>query len=190
MRRAQVGGTIGLRRRLSAVKTPGTGQVAEVEMRLILPVLSLIMLATASLGATKSAIAAPSEASKDCASQAADQHLTGHAAAAFRASCLKGPLAARRPTAPTAPGKEAHAITAPSGAARNVRSRECTAEADKRGLKNQDRKQFQLSCLATAGPVTEGETHAETPKPAKAIPGIGINNPPPPAPQNQDRPQA
>jgi hypothetical protein len=101
---------------------------------------------------------------------------------------MKGPLAARTATAPTSPGKEAHAITAPSGATRNVRSRQCTAEADKRGLRNQDRKQFQLSCLATAGPVSEGETHNETAHPAKAISGIGVNNPPPPAPQNRDRP--
>ncbi len=155
-------------------------------MRRILATLSFMFVAAASLGVAERAAA--SEASKNCAAQAADQHLVGHAATEFKARCLKGPLAARTPTAPTTPGKEAHAITAPSGASRNVRSRQCTAEADKRGLKNQDRKQFQLSCLATAGPVSEGETHDEPPHPAKSIPGIGVNNPPPPAPQNQDRP--
>jgi hypothetical protein len=158
-------------------------------MRVIVPILTTSVLAALSLVAPKHAVAAPSEAAKDCAAQAAQQHLTGRAATAFRAKCMKGPLAARTPTAPTAPGKEAHAVTAPSGATRNVRSRQCTAEADKRGLQNQDRKQFQLSCLATAGPVSEGETHNEPPHPAKAIPGIGVNTPPPPAPQNQDRPQ-
>jgi hypothetical protein len=157
-------------------------------MRLITPLLSVSFLAAAALGAANHPVAAATPASRDCAAQAADQHLSGQAAVDFRAKCMKGPLAARTPTAPTTPGKEAHAITAPSGANRNVRSRQCTAEADKRGLKGSDRKQFQLSCLATAGPVTEGETHNETPKPAKAIPGIGVNNPPPPAPQNQDRP--
>jgi hypothetical protein len=159
--------------------------IAEGEMRVIVPVLSLAAL---SLIASTPAVAAPSESSKECAAQADQQHLAGQAATDFRAKCMKGPLAAQTPTAPTGPGKEAHAVTAPSGANRNVRSRQCTAEADKRGLQNQDRKQFQLSCLATAGPVSEGETHSETPPPAKAIPGIGVNNPPPPAPQNQDRP--
>ncbi len=153
-------------------------------MRLIVPVLSLSGLAALSLMAPQYAVAAQSPASQDCAAQADQRHLTGKAADDFHASCMKGPLAAKTPTKPTTPGKEAHAVTAPSGANRNVRSRQCTAEAD-----NQDRKQFQLSCLATAGPVSEGETHNEAPHPAKAIPGIGINNPPPPAPQNQDRPQ-
>jgi len=150
-------------------------------MRPIVPMLSVSILAVSALGVGCRPAAASTPASRDCAAQAAQQHLTGRAAAIFRAKCMKGPLAARTPTAPTGPGKEAHAVTAPSGANRNVRTRQCTAEADKRGLQNQDRKQFQLSCMATAGPVTEGETHNETPKPAKAIPGIGINNPPPPA---------
>jgi len=150
-------------------------------MRLIVSMLSVSILGVATLGVGYRAAAASTPASRDCAAQAEEQHLSGRAATDFRAKCMKGPLAARTPTAPTSPGKEAHAVTAPSGANRNVRSRECTAEADKRGLQNQDRKQFQLSCLATAGPVTEGETHNEPPKPAKAIPGIGVNNPPPPA---------
>jgi hypothetical protein len=159
-------------------------------MRLIVPMLSISVLAALAVVAPRPAVAASSEASKDCAAQVEQQHLTGQASDDFRAKCMKGPLAAKRPTAPTTPGKEAHAVTAPSGANRNIRSRQCTAEADKRGLTNQDRKQFQLSCLATAGPVSEGETHSEPPHPAKAIPGIGVNNPPPPAPQNQDRPQS
>jgi len=153
-------------------------------MRPIVPMLSISILAVASLGVAKQAAAASTPASQDCAAQADQQHLSGQAAVDFRAKCMKGPLAAKTPTAPTGPGKEAHAITAPSGANRNVRTRQCTAEADKRGLQNQDRKQFQLSCMATAGPVTEGETHNETPKPAKAIPGIGVNNPPPPTAQH------
>jgi len=153
-------------------------------MRPIVPMLSISILAVASLGGALYARAATTPAAQDCTAQAAQQHLAGQAATDFKAKCMKGPLAAKTPTAPTSPGKEAHAITAPSGAARNVRSRQCTAEADKRGLQGQDRKQFQLSCLATAGPVTEGETHNEDAQPAKAIPGIGVNNPPPPAPQH------
>ena len=158
-------------------------------MRLIFSMLSAGALMAASLGAVPQVSAAPSPASQDCAARAAQQHLSGQASSEFQAKCMKGPLAPGRPTAPTTPGKEAHAITAPSGANRTVRSRQCAAEANKRGLKSPDRKQFQLSCLATAGPVTEGETHSQTPHPAKAIPGIGVNNPPPPAPQNRDRPQ-
>jgi hypothetical protein len=80
-----------------------------------------------------------------------------------------------RPTAPTAPSKEAKAITAPSGAERTARSRQCSNEADKRNLTGKDRESFRLSCLATAGPVTEGQTKTEAPKPAAAIPGIGVN---------------
>jgi hypothetical protein len=159
-------------------------------MRLIGSMLSISILSVATIGVANHAVAASTPSSQECAAQATQQHLSGQAAVDFRAKCRKGPLAPKTPTAPTGPGKEAHAVTAPSGANRTVRSRQCTAEADKRGLQNQDRKQFQLSCLATAGPVTEGETHSETPKPAKAIPGIGVNNPPPPAPQNQDRPHS
>ena len=88
---------------------------------------------------------------------------------------MRGALSPNRPTAPTGDSKEAKAITAPSGADRTVRSQQCSNEADKRNLTGKDRESFRLSCVATAGPVTEGETKNQAPKPAKAIPGIGVN---------------
>jgi len=93
---------------------------------------------------------------------------------------MKGALSPNHPTMATGSSKEAQAVTRPSGADRTVRSKQCSDEADKRGLAAKDRESFRLSCMATAGPVTEGETHNQTPQPAKAIPGIGVNNYKPP----------
>jgi hypothetical protein len=153
--------------------------MGEEKLRLIGPTFGLFILTAASLCAAATA-AASTPASRECAAQSAQQHLIGKAATDFKAKCMKGPQASTRPLAPSGPGKEAHAVTEPSGVNRNVRSGQCTAQADKRGLHGQARKQFQLSCMATAGPVTEGETQTQTPKPAKAIPGIGVNTPPHP----------
>jgi hypothetical protein len=127
------------------------------------------------------ATAAPQSAqSKACYNEATAQHLHGASRRAFHRTCMKGALSPNRPTAPTGPSKEARAITAPSGADRTVRSQQCSNEADKRHLTGKDRDAFRLSCVATAGPVTEGETKNQTPKPAKAIPGIGVNDYKPP----------
>jgi hypothetical protein len=134
-----------------------------------------LALVTAPICGMAGAAAAASAQSRICSQEAVKRGLTGQEKTRFHATCMKGPLAPKHPTAPSGPGKEARAITAPSGADRTVRSKACTAEADKRGLTDKARKEFQLSCLATAGPVTEGETHNQPPKPAKEIPGIGIN---------------
>jgi hypothetical protein len=142
-------------------------------VRVIIPTLCFGLLASL---AVSPALAAQSTQSKSCSKMATQQGLTGGARATFRAKCMKGPLVASRPTAPTGPGKEAQAVTKPSGVDRTMRSKQCAAEADKRGLKAKDRKEFQLSCLATAGPVSESSTQNQAPRPAKAIPGIGVNN--------------
>lgn len=122
------------------------------------------------------AAARPSAQSRQCAKSASGQGLTGSKRAAFTATCLKGPLAAKTPTAPTAPSKEAQAVTKPSGVDRTTRTKQCATEADKKGLTSKDRSAFQLSCLATAGPVSEGETGTKEPHPANQIKGIGVNN--------------
>jgi hypothetical protein len=144
-------------------------------------ILTAAALMTASLFASVPAVAAPETAqSKACYDQATHQNLHGASRKAFHRSCMKGVMSPNRPTAPTAPNEEAQAITKPSGVDRTVRSQQCSAEAAKKGLAAKDRQQFRLSCMATAGPVTEGETHNQAPHPAKAIPGIGVNNYKPP----------
>ena len=136
----------------------------------------LIAALVTPLGLASAAVAAPTAQTTHGADTAKQQGLTGAQRADFMKSCQKGPLAATKPTAPTAPTKESQAVTKPSGVDRNTRAAQCQAEADRRGLAAKDRKQFQLSCIATAGPVTEGETGTSQPKPGKAIKGIGVNN--------------
>ncbi len=135
---------------------------------------SLPMIAASVMCTT--AIARETAQSKSCYQKAAMQHLHGAARASFHRACVKGALSPSRPTETNSTSKEAKAITEPSGVDRTVRSKQCSAEADKRGLKDKDREAFRLSCLATAGPTTEASTHAHAPAPAKAIPGIGVNN--------------
>ncbi len=114
--------------------------------------------------------------SAHCSATAKEQGLTGARRTTFIRSCLRGPLAAARPTAPTAPSQESQAVTKPSGVDRTTRTRQCGEEADRKHLAAKDRKAFQLSCLATAGPVSEGETGTKEPHPANQIKGIGVNN--------------
>ena len=122
------------------------------------------------------ASAKPTAQSAHCAAAAKEQNLVGGQRTAFVKTCMKGPLTPARPTAPTQSSKEAQAVTKPSGVDRTVRAKQCAAEADRKGLGDKDRKGFQLSCQATAGPVSEGETGKTAPHPAKQIKGIGVNN--------------
>ena len=122
------------------------------------------------------ASAKPTAQAAHCAASATDHKLTGAQRTDFIKSCEKGPLTPAKPTAPTGSSKEAQAVTKPSGVDRTVRAKQCASEADKKGLSAKDRKGFLLSCQATAGPVTEGETATKTPAPAKQIKGIGENN--------------
>jgi hypothetical protein len=141
-------------------------------MRLV--VVSILgVLATSAFGAT-SALA--SAQSRHCTAEAKEQGLSGRAAANFRAKCLKGALAPKTPTHANGSTVEARAVTAPSGANRTDRTQQCNAEADRRRLSGPSRKEFHLSCIATAGPVSEGQNHAAAPRPANAIPGIGENS--------------
>ena len=128
------------------------------------------------LAAPAAAAARPTAQATHCADSAKEQGLSGAQRTAFVKTCLKGPLAATAPTGPTAPTKESQAITKPSGVDRDTRTRQCAGEADKKRLAGKDRKAFQLSCLATAGPVSEGETGTLQPHSGKQIKGIGVNN--------------
>ncbi len=139
--------------------------------------LALVVLSGSLLLAADPAFASkPSASSDSCMKSAKAQGLTGSKGRAFAKTCLKGPLAAKTPTAPTASSKEAQAVTKPSGVDRTTRTAQCGAEADRKGLTDKNRSAFQLSCLATAGPVSEGETGVKEPHPANQIKGIGVNN--------------
>ena len=127
--------------------------------------------------------------SASCSESADKQKLTGAQRSDFIKTCLKGPLASQTPTAPTAPSKEAQAVTKPSGVDRTTRTKQCADEADRKGLADKERKSFQLSCLATAGPVSEGETGTKSPHPANQIKGIGENNYKPSATTAKSKPQ-
>jgi len=133
------------------------------------------------LASAGSAATAPDTAqARACSNKAAARHLRGAELATFQRTCMKGALAPKRPTAFKASSKEARAVTAPSGEDRTVRSKQCSAEADRRRLTDPDRNAFRLSCMATAGPVTEAQTKVQAPKPAPAIAGLGVNRDKPP----------
>ena len=107
-----------------------------------------------------------------CATQANNKKLTGRARTAFLRSCGQGALATTKPTLGASSSRSAQAVTAPSGADRNTRSAQCSAEALRRHLSEIKAKEFRLSCLATAGPVAEGEDQTQAPKPSPAKPGL------------------
>lgn len=136
------------------------------------------------------ASAKPTAQSAHCAASATDHKLVGAQRTDFIKTCMKGPLVPATPTAPTGSSQESQAVTKPSGVDRTVRAKQCATEADRKGLAAKDRKAFQLSCLATAGPVSEGETGTKTPAPAKQIKGIGVNNYKPAAAPAKSEPQA
>jgi hypothetical protein len=122
------------------------------------------------------AAAAATPESRRCAAEAHERGLAGAAAESFERTCEKGALEPKAPTAPAGPRVEGRAIVAPSGADRTKRARECVAEENRKRLSGRARKEFHLSCLATAGPPSEAQSHLTTPRPAKAIPGIGVNS--------------
>ncbi|WP_293899426.1 hypothetical protein [Phenylobacterium sp.] len=72
-------------------------------------------------------------------------------------------------SASAAQSPAAKAITAPSGADRAVRARQCEAQASKRSLSHNTRQAYYKSCLASAAPVAAvgSKAHQATPTPAK-----------------------
>ncbi len=146
-------------------------------MRTSTSIATLSVVTALSAALCGQAVAKPVTAqAASCQRQAAHQHLTGSRKTAFISTCIKGTGHPMRPTAPTTSSREAQAITKPSGVDRTVRSKQCNDEADRRHLADKERKAFRLSCLATAGPVSEGETGTQAPRPAHQIEGIGENN--------------
>ncbi len=123
----------------------------------------LVFVATPATAATKA---------ESCSIQANKKQLTGENRSAFLKTCKEGALATTKPTVDPGESRLAKVITAPSGADRNKRSAQCSAEAARRHLSEIKAKEFRLSCLATAGPVSEGEDQTQAPKPAPAKPGL------------------
>ena len=145
-------------------------------MRLTFAAFGPAVLLLALGAAPQSAAAKATAQSAHCAQSAKRAGLSGAQGAAFIKTCMKGPLTPKTPTGPTARSKESQAVTKPSGVDRTTRTKQCANEADRKGLSDKDRRAFQLSCLATAGPVQEGETGTVMPRPANQIQGIGVNN--------------
>ncbi len=123
---------------------------------------------------------AESAQSKACWSQATQQGLVGDQRDSFHATCLKGALAPKAPTRLAVATKAAKAVTAPSGADRTVRSKQCNAEAAKRGLHDAAFESFRKGCLASAAPVRAIETGEDPTKPTPAKPKLeSLTNMPP-----------
>lgn len=149
-------------------------------MRMTVMVAGLGLLAAA-LPPSVLASTAPSAQSKACSAKADQQSLTGKARADFHASCLKGAAVPPGPAAAPAHATTwAKAVTAPSGNDRSVRSRQCSGEADRRGLVSAKRESFRLACLASAAPVTKvgAGTTQTAPSPQKGGIDRGLSRPP------------
>ncbi len=113
--------------------------------------------------------AEPSAQAQSCAERAQQQGLEGKGRETFMTTCKNGSLAPKRPTTPAPESRSAEALTAPSGADRTTRSKQCNTEAARRGLKEEAMQAFRKSCLASAAPVTAIQTahRSETPTPDK-----------------------
>ena len=137
----------------------------------ILGVLSVVSLCAA----PHAVFAAPGVATTKttaCAIQADKKDLTGHARSTFLKTCKQGALAPTTPTLGASASRSSQVVTAPSGADRDTRSEQCTAEALRRHLNENQAKEFRLNCLATAAPVRAAGTSTQTPKPSPAKAGL------------------
>ncbi len=140
----------------------------------------IAMVSALAMGATASlAKGAESAQSKTCWARAKGEGLTGSKRDAFHATCMKGALAPKHPVRRPTTAASA-AITAPSGADKDVRSKACSDEGSKRGLQASAFDAFRKSCLATAGPVSEigGGGKPSRPTPAKSKIENLTNTPP------------
>jgi hypothetical protein len=107
--------------------------------------------------------------SKSCSDRAAQQGLEGAQRDSFVSTCMKGAMAPKRPIKQLTHTAAEKALVKPSGADPTVRSRQCNAEAERRGLKDSGLQAFRKGCLASAAPVRAIETSERptTPTPAK-----------------------
>jgi hypothetical protein len=126
-------------------------------------------LSVSSLGLCLPAQAAATAQSRACWAKADDQHLHGMERVKFHAACLKGAGAAPEETGRTqSSSRWAKAVTAPSGVTPATRSRECSREADRRGLTSNKRESFRLACIGSVAPVRAVGAGQEKPAPTHA----------------------
>ncbi len=137
--------------------------------------LSIIALAAWCGLAVSAQAASTADTRAACGARADAKSLAGKPRDEFMATCQQGALAPAKPTSPTPPAPTARAITAPSGADRTVRSRECTAEAKRRGLPDTQKKAFRLSCLASAAPVSTIGSPEQAQRPVAEKPELGVS---------------
>ncbi len=106
---------------------------------------------------------------RTCTDEANTKHLTGKSLQTFLRTCRQGALAPAKPASGEDRSPQAKLITAPSGADRIQRSADCTAEAQRRRLDDNQAKAFRLNCLASAAPVaaTGGADRPPVPTPSK-----------------------
>jgi hypothetical protein len=149
-------------------------------MHRILGIAGVSLVSILICGSAPGAEGAESAQSKSCWSQATQQGLHGEKRDAFHATCVKGALAPKGPTKLAEATRGAKAVVAPSGADRTVRSKQCDAEAARRGLHDAAFESFRKGCLASAAPVSaiENGEHPTRPTPAKPKLESLTNTPP------------
>jgi hypothetical protein len=120
-----------------------------------------------------SAPTSTTERSNACWAQATQKGLHGAARTTFHKTCLQGALAPATPTHDDKGSVSAKAITAPSGADRTQRSRQCAAEADAKGKTDNERKSIRLTCLANASPPSSTGSPTKSPTPTPSHDELG-----------------
>jgi len=122
--------------------------------------------------------AAATAQSRACWVKADNQHLHGMERVKFHATCLKGAGAAPVETGRTeASSSWAKAVTSPSGVTPATRSRQCSREADRRGLTSNKRESFRLACIGSVAPVRAVGAGQEKPAPTHAKGDSIVNAP-------------
>jgi hypothetical protein len=141
-------------------------------------VTSLSLFATLAVVAGVSPAAAGTTVQgESCVAQADRQSLAVADRRTFLAKCAKGAMVPAKPAMAIRPGASAQSVVNPSGHAPAVRSQQCTAEADRRGLKDRERAAFRLSCLASAAPVKAIGASTTPTSPTSAKANLGVQTP-------------
>lgn len=142
----------------------------------VVAILSAVASIAAVAGLPSAGVAqtgAQSAQMRSCNERAAQRGLAESDREAFMKQCMTGPMPATTSTLTPGARRPTREVTAPSGADRNVRSRQCSAEADRRGLHDSLRAAFRLKCLATAAPVRNVGTQAHDTAPTAVKPQLG-----------------